>query len=88
MPYEPMEVLRYWFHKRISLPDTDVIRILVLVEGESAVIESADGAFPDFPIHYAEATFIPAACGPIHVRPEGNNKSEQDLGILCIRYPM
>ena len=88
MPYEPMEVLRYWFHKRISLPDTDVIRILVLVEGESAVIESADGAFPDFPIHYAEATFIPAACGPIHVRPEENNKSEQGLGILCIRYPM
>lgn len=88
MPYEPMKVLRYWFSRPLDLTTNGVIHILVLVEGESAVIESPDGSFAPFAIHYAEATFLPAACREFRVRPETDETPEKELGLLDICYPM
>ena len=40
-----------------------------LVEGESALIESTDGSFEPFEIHYAETFIVPAAVGSFLIVP-------------------
>ena len=85
--YEPMAVNRYWFTDRLYFETNDNIVILVLVEGEEAVIESCDGSFEPFPIHYAEAVFMPANAKKYTVRPTGRSEGKE-LGILEIYYPM
>ncbi len=88
MPYEPMKVLRYWFSRPLHLSTDGVIHIVVLVEGESAVIESPEGSFDPFVIHYAEATFLPAACRAFCIRPQADEIPPKELGLLDICYPM
>ncbi len=43
--------------------------MLNLVAGEAAVVESPDGAFEPFIVHYAETFIVPAAVGPYTIRP-------------------
>ncbi len=40
-----------------------------LVEGKNAYIESTDGSFEPFEVHYAETFIVPAAVGAYEVRP-------------------
>jgi mannose-6-phosphate isomerase class I len=47
------------------------VSVLNLVQGEEAIVESPDGAFEGFPVHYAETFVVPAAAGPFTVRPHG-----------------
>ena len=44
--------------------------MLNLVDGSAAVVESPDGAFEPFVVHYAETFIVPAAAGRYTVRPE------------------
>jgi hypothetical protein len=46
------------------------VNVLNLVEGECAVVESPDGAFAPFEVHYAETFIIPAAVGAYQIRPK------------------
>lgn len=46
-----------------------------LVEGKSAVIESEEGLFPPYHLHYAETFIIPAQAGRCIVRPETPEES-------------
>lgn len=48
---------------------THGFNMLNLVEGASAVIESPDGFFEPFVVHYAETFVVPAACGRYTIRP-------------------
>ena len=48
---------------------SDGFHMCNLVEGREAVIESPDGAFDPFTVHYAETFIIPAAAGKYTVRP-------------------
>ena len=56
------------------------------MEGEEAVIESLDGTFEPFVIHYAEATFIPAAVGQFILRPYGASLHDK-LAVIKVSYP-
>ena len=47
------------------------VNVLNLVEGEEAMVESPDGAFEPFVVHYAETFIVPAAVGPYTIRPCG-----------------
>jgi hypothetical protein len=47
------------------------VNVLNLVEGEEAVVESPDGAFDPFRVHYAETFIVPAAVGAYTIRPAG-----------------
>ena len=47
------------------------VNVLNLVEGEEALVESPDGAFAPFVVHYAETFIVPAAVGPYTIRPSG-----------------
>lgn len=86
MNFEPMEIHRVWFTKEFELDCHDAIQIIVVVEGEEAVIESIDGSFEPFTAHYGEATFIPAAVNKYRIRPSKNAGSEE-TAIVRISYP-
>ena len=46
--------------------------MLNLVEGRAAVVESPDGKFTPYEVHYAETFIIPAAVGAYTIRPAGD----------------
>lgn len=76
---EAFETRRHWF-TGVVMHDTrgDSVHVLNLVEGAEAIMESPDGAFEPFIIHYAETCIIPAKVGRYSVRPYGLSE-----GKLC-----
>ena len=51
--------------------------MLNLVEGEEAVVESPEGVFAPFVIHYAETFIVPAAVGDYTIRPHGPGEGHE-----------
>lgn len=72
---EFIETRRHWFTGRVPHHTGGVergsVHVLNLVEGEEALVESPDGAFAPFVVHYAETFIVPAAAGPYTIRPAG-----------------
>jgi len=68
---EFIETRRHWFTGRVPHDTCGGVNVLNLVEGEEAVVESPNGAFAPFVIHYAETFIVPAAVGPYTIRPAG-----------------
>jgi hypothetical protein len=67
-----IETRRHWFtggvgHDTGGLQGS--VNVLNLVAGEEAVVESPDGAFDPFTVHYAETFIVPAQVGRYSVRP-------------------
>jgi hypothetical protein len=66
---EFIETRRHWF-TGITPHDTQGgVNVLNLVEGREAVVESPEGAFEPFVVHYAETFIVPAAVGRYTIRP-------------------
>jgi mannose-6-phosphate isomerase class I len=65
---EFIETRRHWFTGVVPHDTRGGVNVLNLVEGEEAVVESPDGAFEPFVVHYAETFIVPAAVGPYTVR--------------------
>lgn len=59
----------------IPLEANGEVSMLNLVEGEAAVVESPEGAFAPFTVHYAETFILPAALGNVNIRPERPGES-------------
>ena len=68
---EFIETRRHWFTKTVAHDTGGGVNVLNLVEGEEALVESPDGAFAPFPVHYAETFIVPAAVGRYTIRPHG-----------------
>ena len=68
---EFIETRRHWFTRTVPHDTRGGVNVLNLVEGEAAVVESPDGAFAPFVVHYAETFIVPAAVGPYTIRPHG-----------------
>ena len=68
---EFIETRRHWFTKKVEHDTQDGVNVLNLVEGEEAIVESPDGAFEPFVVHYAETFIIPAAVGRYTIAPHG-----------------
>jgi mannose-6-phosphate isomerase class I len=68
--FEFIETRRHWFTSRVSHDTRGTLNVLNLVEGSSVIVESPDGCFEPFPVHYAETFIVPAAVGPYTIRPE------------------
>ncbi|MBQ1444683.1 MAG: class I mannose-6-phosphate isomerase [Renibacterium sp.] len=66
---EFIEVQRHWFSAPISQDTQGTVRVLNLVEGAEVLVESPDGAFAPFPLHYAETCIVPAAVGRYRITP-------------------
>lgn len=66
---EFIETRRHWFTGPVPHDTGGGVNVLNLVEGEAAVVESPDGAFEPYVVHYAETFIVPASVGPYTIRP-------------------
>jgi mannose-6-phosphate isomerase class I len=78
---EFIETRRHWFTQPVPHDTRGGVNVLNLVEGAAAVVESPDGAFEPFPVHYAETFIVPAAVGRYTIRPDGGHS--QSNGAEC-----
>jgi mannose-6-phosphate isomerase class I len=66
---EFIETRRHWFTGTVPHDTQGGVNVLNLVDGPEAVVESPDGAFAPFAVHYAETFIVPAAVGRYTIRP-------------------
>lgn len=69
--FEFIETRRHTFDRTVLHDTEGGVHVLNLCEGEEAVVESPDGAFKPFTVHYAETFIIPAAAGKYTITPSG-----------------
>lgn len=77
---EFIETRRHWFSKQTPHHTRGGVNVLNLVEGNEALVESPDGAFEPFLVHYAETFIVPAAVGAYTIRPIGRH--DRALGTM------
>lgn len=68
---EFIETRRHWFTRKVEHDTEGGVNMLNLVEGEEAVVESPEGKFQPFVVHYAETFIVPAAVGHYTIAPHG-----------------
>ena len=71
---EFIETRRYFFDSRIKMNTMGSVNMNNLVEGKAAVIESINGEFEPFVIHYAETFIIPEYIKEYYIRPLNENE--------------
>ena len=69
---EFIETRRHWFDGPAPHQRHGSVDVVNLVEGSAALVESPDGAFAPFEVHYAETFIVPAAAGEYTIRPLGD----------------
>ncbi|SFD50210.1 Mannose-6-phosphate isomerase, class I [Paenibacillus catalpae] len=68
---EFIETRRHWFSEPVLHTQNGSVHMLNLIEGEEATIESPDGSFEPFVVHYAETFIVPASVASYTIRPSG-----------------
>lgn len=58
---EFIDTHRYWVRSAVTIATHDGFQMLNLIEGQKAIIDSPDGAFAPYTLHYAETLVIPAS---------------------------
>jgi len=76
---EFIETRRHRFSKTVLHDTQNSVNVLNLTEGEEIIVESVDGTFDPFIVHYAETFIIPASLGQYTIRPYG-----KAIGSDCI----
>ena len=80
-PNEFIETRRTSFSVPVTFRTENSVHVLKLVEGEEAVVESPDGRFEPFVVHYAETFIIPACVEAYTVRPCGLSEGKTCMTI-------
>ena len=70
-PNEFIETRRHTFSRPVEHDTRGGVNVLNLVDGEAALIESPEGKFAPFEVHYAETFIIPACVGRYVIKPLG-----------------
>lgn len=78
---EFIETRRYWTETITHHDTKGTVNMLNLVEGREAIVESEDGSFEPFVVHYAETFIVPASAGKYTIRPYGEAQG-QKIGIM------
>lgn len=78
---EFIDTHRYWITGSVELATNNAFQMLNLVEGKAAVIESPDGLFASFVVHYAETVIIPAALGRYCIR----SPERAEIGVIVAK---
>ncbi len=68
-PNEFIETRRHTFCTTVEHDTDGGVNVLNLVEGHEAVVESPEGRFEPFTVHYAETFIVPACVGHYTIRP-------------------
>lgn len=71
--YEFIETRRHWFSEPVLHTGNGSVQVLNLIEGEEAVVESPDGMFEPFVVHFAETFMIPASIERFIIKPSGSS---------------
>ncbi|WP_035748253.1 class I mannose-6-phosphate isomerase [Glycomyces sp. NRRL B-16210] len=74
---EFIETRRHWFTGTAPHDTNGTVNVLNLVEGDEAIVESPEGAFEPFVVHYAETFIVPAAVGRYTIRPHGRGEGQR-----------
>jgi len=74
---EFIETRRQWFECKVSHNTENTLNVLMIIDGEQAVVESPSNAFEPFIVNYAEAFIVPARIGAYTVKPTGNSEGER-----------
>lgn len=80
-PNEFIETRRTSFSVPVTILTGGGVQVLNLVEGEEAVVESPDGLFKPFTVHYAETFIIPGCISEYTVRPSGPSEGKECMII-------
>ena len=80
-PNEFIETRRTSFSVPVTFRTENSVHVLNLVEGEEAVVESPEGRFEPFVVHYAETFIIPASVEEYTVRPCGRSEGKTCMTI-------
>jgi hypothetical protein len=78
---EFIETHRHWFTVPVAHQTRGGVNVLNLVEGEEAVVESPENAFPPLTVHYAETFIVPAGVGRYTIRPTERRADERHATI-------
>lgn len=73
---EFIETRRYWFRESATLESFGSVNELNLIEGEAAAVESLDGSFDPFEVHYGETFIVPESVGSYRIRNIGDADGE------------
>ncbi|MEO5683235.1 MAG: class I mannose-6-phosphate isomerase [Chitinophagaceae bacterium] len=71
---EFIETRRHWFTKTVLHETSGSVHVLNLVEGREVIVESPDGSFDPFIVHYAETFVVPAQVKSYTIRPHGESE--------------
>ena len=74
---EFIETRRHWFRGKVRHRTMGSVNVLNLVEGREAVVESPDGSFEPFVVHYAETFIIPEQVKEYTIRPYGESEGTE-----------
>lgn len=67
---EFIDTFRYTLTKGYTVESDDSVHVMNLVSGSQAYIESIDGSFEPFEIHYAETAIVPAIVNSYRIVPK------------------
>lgn len=78
---EFIETRRHKFTTKVQHHTNNSVNVLNLVDGEEAIVESVDGSFESFVVHYAETFIIPAHLGAYTIKPYGKSEGKECMTI-------
>lgn len=73
---EFIETRRHWFSEPVVHTHNGSVHMLNLIEGEEVTVESPEGAFEPFVVHYAETFIVPASVAAYTIRPSGPSEGK------------
>ncbi|MDR6804490.1 mannose-6-phosphate isomerase class I [Dyadobacter sp. BE34] len=72
-----IETRRHWFDSKVTHYTNGNLNVVNLVEGDEAVVESPDGLFEPYVIHYAETFIVPADVPSYTITPSGKSTGKK-----------
>lgn len=74
---EFIETRRQWFNCKVYHNTENTLNVLMIIDGEEAIIESPTDAFDPFIINFCEAIIVPAKVGEYTIKPTGLSKNKK-----------
>jgi mannose-6-phosphate isomerase class I len=72
-----IETRRHWFTGVTPHDTNGTVNVVNLVEGMEVTVESPNGSFDPFVVHYGETFIVPASVGEYTIRPSGESLGQQ-----------
>lgn len=74
---EFIETRRHWFTGKVLHYTGNSVNVLNVIDGDELVVESPDGKFDPFIVHYAETFIVPASVARYTISPSGISEGKK-----------